>query len=66
MFEIRVKSLARRIAQVHAQAVPYVAVIGAREAAAGSVSLRERNAQRELSVASAVAELTRSFAVPCF
>jgi threonyl-tRNA synthetase len=34
------ESLARRIAQAHAQAVPYAAVIGAREVLAGSVSLR--------------------------
>ncbi|HET8935276.1 MAG TPA: threonine--tRNA ligase [Polyangiales bacterium] len=60
------ESLARRVAEAHAQAVPYVAVIGAREAAADSVSLRERNTQRELSKSAALAELTQRCARPRF
>ena len=60
------ESLSRRVAEAHANAVPYVVVIGAREAAADSVSLRERNAQRELSCGAALAELIRLCARPRF
>jgi threonyl-tRNA synthetase len=60
------ESLARRVAEAHAQAVPYVVVIGAREAAADSVSLRQHNAQRELSTGAALAELTQLCARPRF
>ena len=60
------ESLSRRIAQAHAQAVPYVVVIGAREAAAGTISLRERAAQRELAVDAGLAQLEQLCALPRF
>jgi len=60
------ESLARRIAEAHARAVPHVVVIGAREAAAGTVSLRERAGQRELPAAAAAAELAQLCAAPSF
>lgn len=60
-------SLSRRIAEAHAQAAPpYMAVIGAREAASGRVALRSRAGQRELSSADAIAELVQQCAVPKF
>jgi len=57
-------SLARRIAQAHASAVPYTAIIGAREAAANSVTLRERSGQRLLGHTEAMAEIARLCAKP--
>jgi threonyl-tRNA synthetase len=60
------ESLARRVAQAHAGAVPHVAVIGAREAAAGTVSLRERAGQRELAAEAGAAALAALCAVPSF
>jgi threonyl-tRNA synthetase len=60
------ESLARRVAQAHAGAVPHVAVIGAREAAAGTVSLRERAGQRELAAEAGAAALAALCAVPRF
>jgi len=64
-FDLEVSgSLSRRIAEAHAQAVPCVAVIGAREAAAGSGSLRDRGGQRELTVSAALDELTQWCASP--
>ena len=60
------ESLARRIAEAHARAVPYVAVVGAREAAAGSVSLRQRGSQRELPIDTAADELEQLCALPRF
>ena len=60
------ESLSRRVAEAHAQAVPYVAVIGRREAAAGTISLREREGQRELAVDAGAAQLERLCAVPRF
>ena len=60
------ESLARRIAEAHASAVPYVAVIGAREAAAGTLGLRDRAGQQELSVAEAIQTLAKRCASPRF
>jgi len=57
-------SLARRIAQAHARAVPYIAIIGAREAAANSVNLRDRSGQRVLAEAEALAALASACARP--
>jgi threonyl-tRNA synthetase len=53
------ESLGKRIAVAHAQAIPFQAVIGPREAAAGAVTLRTRlrEGQRQLPLETAVAEL---------
>lgn len=66
-------SLARRIAEAHAQAAAYMLVIGPREAAAGQVTLRSRaggrepqNGQRLLGAADALAELLQLCAAPEF
>jgi hypothetical protein len=57
--------LSRKIVQAHADAIPIVAVIGAREAVDGSVVLRDRaGGQRILSVAAAIALLRAELAVP--
>lgn len=65
--DVRVdESLSRRIAEAHTEAVPYIAVVGRREAAAESVSLRDRAGQRELPVAMALAELSQLCATPVF
>jgi threonyl-tRNA synthetase len=60
------ESLARRIAEAHACAVPHVAVIGAREAAAGTLSLRDRSGQQELALADAARALAERCAMPSF
>jgi threonyl-tRNA synthetase len=59
-------SLARRIAGSHAQAVSFAAVIGAREAAAQSVTLRSRAGQREHSATEALSQLSQLCAAPRF
>jgi len=63
------ESLGKRVALAHDQAVPFQAVLGARELAEGTVSLRVGAEQRNLSVgafleAMAVACAPPSFAVP--
>jgi threonyl-tRNA synthetase len=50
-------SLARRIAAAHEQAAPFVAIIGAREAAQEAVTLRTRAGQRVWQQPAAVDEL---------
>jgi threonyl-tRNA synthetase len=60
------ETLAKRIARAHAQAIPFQAVVGAREAAAGTVALRRRDGQETLSVADATRELLRACAAPAF
>jgi threonyl-tRNA synthetase len=50
-------SLARRIAAAHEQAAPFVAIIGAREAAQEAVTLRTRAGQRLCQQPAAVDEL---------
>lgn len=64
--DLRVEeSLARRIALAHARAVPYLVIIGAREAAANRITMRERNGkQRLLDQAILVEELARLCARP--
>ncbi|MBI5534189.1 MAG: threonine--tRNA ligase [Deltaproteobacteria bacterium] len=64
----RDESLARRVADAHAQAAPWVVVVGAREQAAGTVTLRARRGdEREsLSVDSAVAALSERCSRPNF
>jgi threonyl-tRNA synthetase len=58
------ETLARRVALAHEAAIPYVAVVGRREAESRSVSLRHGEAQRVLSLADAVQELGRACAPP--
>jgi threonyl-tRNA synthetase len=60
------ESLGKRIAVAHAHAIPFQVVVGAREAAAGTVTLRARpeEPQRALPVAAALAELGRRCAWP--
>jgi threonyl-tRNA synthetase len=50
-------TLARRIALAHHDGGPIVAILGAREQAAGAVSLRLRDGQRTLAVEAAVADV---------
>ena len=50
-------TLARRIAVAHHDGVPVVAIIGAREQAAGTVTLRGRDGQVTRAVDAAVADL---------
>jgi threonyl-tRNA synthetase len=60
------ESLARRIKEAHDAGVPQLVLIGAREAAAASVTLRSRSGQRELALAEAVAALEELCAMPSF
>lgn len=62
----RSESLARRIADAHSASIPFLAVIGAREAEAGSVSLRQRRAgdALELDLPSVLAHLSSACARP--
>jgi threonyl-tRNA synthetase len=62
----RAESLARRIAEAHAAGVPFQAVVGARERAAGAVSLRGGGAQRTLPLAGVLDELRALCAPPAF
>lgn len=62
--DVRSESLARRVAEAHADGVPCLAVIGAREAAAGTLALRERDGQRVLPRAEAIAGLRERCAAP--
>jgi threonyl-tRNA synthetase len=61
----RNESLSRRIAEGHESAVPFIAVVGAREAANRSVTLRHREgASITSSLASAIDELRCECASP--
>jgi threonyl-tRNA synthetase len=60
----RPETLARRVAEAHAGGVPCLAVVGAREAEAGTLALRERGEQSLLPRAEAVAALARRCAPP--
>ena len=62
--DARGESLARRIAEAHEAAVPFVGVIGGREVSERSLSLRARDGQRTLPVDAAVAELAARAANP--
>lgn len=63
--DVRSETLSRKIVQAHADAIPMVAVVGAREAADGSVVLRGRSGEQQiLSVAGAIAQLKRDGAAP--
>jgi threonyl-tRNA synthetase len=64
-WDLRSETLSRKIVQARTDAIPVVAVIGAREAADGSVVLRARDgAQSILPIALAVAQLQREMAPP--
>jgi threonyl-tRNA synthetase len=58
------ESLSKRIARAHAQAIPFQLVLGARELAAGTVTLRSRDGQSVITVEEALAELARRCAAP--
>jgi threonyl-tRNA synthetase len=59
------ETLSRRIAEAHAAGVPFVLVVGAREAASERVALRARDgSQRALPLADVAAELQRLCAPP--
>lgn len=53
------ETLARSIAVAHHDGVPLVAIVGPREAAAGSLSLRDRDGQVTLDLDAAIAEAAR-------
>jgi threonyl-tRNA synthetase len=64
--DARSESLARRVADAHHAATPYVIVLGPREASARSCALRHRNEpQRILALTDAVAALTEACKRPC-
>jgi threonyl-tRNA synthetase len=58
------ETLGRRVALAHEAAIPYVAVVGRREAESRCVSLRHGDAQRVLPLAETVQELGRACAPP--
>lgn len=58
------ESLARRVAEAHADGISGLLVIGAREAAAGTCTLRERGEQRVLPRAAAISALVARCAPP--
>jgi threonyl-tRNA synthetase len=60
------ESLASRIADAHALAVPLMLVLGAREQAQAAVTLREAAGQRMVSLSAAVAELGERCRPPDF
>lgn len=60
----RRETLARRVAEAHAQGVPMLAVIGAREASREALTLRIRDEQQVLPRAQAVAQIARDCAPP--
>jgi len=62
--DLRVETLARRVALAHEYAIPYVIVVGRRELAARSVSLRDSAGQRALSSEAATRELAAACAAP--
>lgn len=60
----RNETLARRVAEAHANGVPFVAVVGAREVEGGTLALRSRAGQKVLARAEAAAMLARECAPP--
>lgn len=60
----RRETLARRVAEAHAQGVFCLAVVGAREVEEGTLALRSRDGQRVLPRAQAVAALVEGCAPP--
>jgi threonyl-tRNA synthetase len=64
--DAREESLARRIAEAHHAALPFVAVVGAREVAAGTIAMRAGNEQYVLPLQAGVALLKERCALPQF
>ena len=64
--DAREESLARRIAEAHQAAVPFVVVVGARELAAGTIAMRAGNEQHVLSLQDGIALLKERCALPQF
>lgn len=63
--DARGETLSRRILDSHHDSVPFVLLVGAKEQAARSVQIRERSgAQRQVSLESAMAELSQACRVP--
>jgi threonyl-tRNA synthetase len=60
----RDENLSRRVLAAHENGIPFVAVIGAREARQNTVSLRARDGQRVLSLSDAVSQIKESCAPP--
>jgi threonyl-tRNA synthetase len=58
------ESLSRRIVDAHQRAVPFIAVLGAREVASDAVALRSHEGQRVMPVGQALAELSSACAPP--
>jgi threonyl-tRNA synthetase len=60
----RSESVSKKIAEAHRDGVPFLAIAGAKEAAAESISIRERDgSSRVLAIAEAEAELLRRCAL---
>ena len=62
--DVRRETLARRVAEAHAQGVPFFAVVGAREAASGALALRTREGQSVHTREEARSLLTEACAPP--
>jgi len=64
--DAREESLARRIAEAHHAAAPFVAVVGAREVAARSIAMRAGHEQHVLPLQEGIALLQERCALPRF
>jgi threonyl-tRNA synthetase len=62
--DARNESLARRVAEAHEAAVPYVAIVGAREVERGLVTIRGRDAQWTCELDAAACDLAQRAANP--
>ena len=62
--DFRRETLAKRIAEAHAGAVPFVAVIGGREVEARSASIRAREQELRATSNRSLADLVRECASP--
>jgi threonyl-tRNA synthetase len=63
--DARHETLARKLVDAHAAGAPHVAIAGAREAAAGALTVRDRDgAQRTLPLADALAQVHAAAAPP--
>jgi threonyl-tRNA synthetase len=60
----REETLGKRIASAHEAAIPFLAILGAREVESGAVALRSRAGQKVLPQEAALAELASACAVP--
>jgi threonyl-tRNA synthetase len=63
--DARPETLSRKVLAAHADGIPYLAVIGQREAASGSVTIRQRGGSQEvLPLARACAQLGAASSIP--